>query len=416
MDSSRSINIFDEERKTIFGKIYLANVKNRLRELTNPTNIDCKRWIWELVQNAKDSISGKKTKKEIDIEINVENDLYIFKHNGAPFTKKTLTGLLYKFSEGKKNNEESIGRFGTGFLTTHSLSKTVKLRGDIILKNNSPQGFDITLFREGEDEKLLKGLEQTEKSFVTPIKNDGWTKFEYIANTDRNKEAGKLGIENLKENIAKVMLFCPKIKSLKLNENGQKFLIEKGEIIDCNFKNVQKVIFKFKDGNQSTKSKIFLYLHLEEYNDELTKKFAISRNVRISCAIELDKGNNIIYRNNSTSLFCSLPLIGSESHELPFILDSPDFEPDSERQAILLDGDEINKVTGKITDQGINKMILLKAKDMFKILIEYICQNRIKNRHLLFKGITNVPSVIKFFDYNWYKNHFFYNANKANFT
>ncbi len=154
MDSSSNINIFDEERKSIFGKIYLANVKNRLRELTNPTNIDCKRWIWELVQNAKDSISGKKTKKEIDIEINVDNDLYIFKHNGAPFTKKTLTGLLYKFSEGKKNNEESIGRFGTGFLTTHSLSKTVKLRGDIILKNDSPQGFDITLFREGEDENF----------------------------------------------------------------------------------------------------------------------------------------------------------------------------------------------------------------------------------------------------------------------
>ena len=107
MDISSSNNIFDDERRSIFGKIYLANVKNRLRELTNPSIIDCKRWIWELVQNAKDSISGKNSNKTaVDIEINVENDLYIFKHNGSPFTKKTLTALLYKFSEGKKIMEK----------------------------------------------------------------------------------------------------------------------------------------------------------------------------------------------------------------------------------------------------------------------------------------------------------------------
>ena len=58
MQISNIENIFDDERKTIFGKIYLANVKNRLRDLNNPSNIDCKRWIWELVQNAKDSIFG----------------------------------------------------------------------------------------------------------------------------------------------------------------------------------------------------------------------------------------------------------------------------------------------------------------------------------------------------------------------
>ena len=32
---------------------------NRLRELENPSDNDCKRWIWELIQNAKDSIVGQ---------------------------------------------------------------------------------------------------------------------------------------------------------------------------------------------------------------------------------------------------------------------------------------------------------------------------------------------------------------------
>ena len=230
MDNSSNTNFFDSEKNTIFGKIYLANVRNRLiTELTNPSDIDCKRWVWELVQNAKDSIAGKKDKNLVDIKINVDKDLYIFKHNGASFTKKTLTALIYKFSEGKKNDGESTGRFGTGFLTTHSLSKTVKIKSNIINNNNGlPEGFSITLYREGDNDELLKGLENTEKSFTSPIDNDGWTSYEYKASTSRNIEAGKLGIQNFKENIAKVMLFCPEINTIELNENGKKFLI-KGE-------------------------------------------------------------------------------------------------------------------------------------------------------------------------------------------
>ena len=119
-------NPFEEERSMIFGKVYLANVRNRLRELEYPNDVDCKRWIWELVQNAKDSISNQPNRKDIDIKVKVENDVYSFTHNGSPFTMKTLTALLYKYSEGKLNNGESTGRFGTGFLTTHSLSKHVK--------------------------------------------------------------------------------------------------------------------------------------------------------------------------------------------------------------------------------------------------------------------------------------------------
>ena len=108
-------NPFDKYMRNIFSKIYLANVGNRLRELENPNDIDCKRWIWELVQNAKDSILGQKNKKGVDIEINVENDIYKFMHNGSPFTMETLTALLYKYSEGKRNDYESTGRFELDF-------------------------------------------------------------------------------------------------------------------------------------------------------------------------------------------------------------------------------------------------------------------------------------------------------------
>ena len=406
--SNSTENPFDEERRFILGNIYLANVKNRLRELTNPNEIDCKRWIWELVQNAKDSISGQKDKTSVDIEIEVKNNKYIFKHNGSPFTIRTLTALLYKYSEGKTNNGESTGRFGTGFLTTHSLSKIVKIKGDIIEKNKTnSQGFSIIMYRDGEDKDLLEGLKKTEKSFITPIESDGWTSYEYETFSTRNKEAGKLGIKYFKENIEKVMLFCPEINSIKLNENGKIFSIIRLDMINNILGECKKIILQINDGKLNFR-KTFLYINIEEKNNQLTEKFEKDRNIRICCAIELDKDNNICEDKFSPNLFCSLPLVGSEKHKLPFIINSPDFEPDSERQAILLDGDEINKETGKISDPGINKMILLKAQKMFKSLIDYICKNEIGNRYHLLRGLTSIPDITRFFDTHWYLEHFIY--------
>ena len=398
-------NPFEEEKNNIFGKIYLANVRNRLRELENPNDVDCKRWIWELVQNAKDSISNQPERKDVDIKINVENDIYSFTHNGSPFTNKTLTALIYKYSEGKTNNGESTGRFGTGFLTTHSLSKTVKIKGDIIDRDGEKvKGFSLDLFREGEDQELLEGLKKTEKSY-TLIESTGWTTFEYFAKTARNKEAGKLGIQNFKENIAKVMLFCPEIKSIELNENGNLFIITRGEIDENLIGGCKIMILNQRNGNENIIKK-YLYLNYNEANEELTKRFNIKRKLRICCAIEIDEYNNIIIEEETPCLFCSFPLIGSESIILPFIINSPDFEPDSERQTILLDGEYTNEKTRKISDPGINKMILLKSQNMYKNLVNYICSSEIKSRHLLIRGLKSIPYITRFFDREWYEKNY----------
>ena len=401
-------NLFDAERRKILNKVYLANIRNRLRELENPTDIDCKRWIWELVQNAKDSIANDHDRKFVDIKIKIENDKYYFIHNGSPFTSETLFALLYKYSEGKVNREESSGRFGTGFLTTHSLSKVVKVTGDIIQKIGEPtKGFEIIMYREGKDEELLSELKRTEDSYHTSSKCPGWTTFEYNAKTTRNKEAGKLGIQNFKDNIAKVMLFCPEIRSIELEDNGKLYSFSRGEIKENLFGNCKILILNQHEGNIISKRK-FLYHNIEEQNIQLTEKFKINRNLRICCAIELDKDNNIIIDERTPCLFCSFPLIGSEEFKLPFIINSPDFEPDSERQTILLDGDYISEKTGIISEPGINKMILLKSQEIYKTLCNYICNDKVGNRYLLASGLNLTPNINRFLDKNWYENNFLF--------
>jgi len=120
----------------------------------------------------------------------------------------------------------------------------------------------------------------------------------------------------------------------------------------------------------------------------------------------LDKDNNIIIDQKSPCLYCSFPLIGSESFELPFIINSPDFEPDSERQTILLDGNDVNEESGKISDPGINKMILRRSQEAYKTLIDYICNNDIKSRYLLARGLKSVPYITRFFDREWYEKNY----------
>lgn len=260
------------------------------------------------------------------------------------------------------------------------------------------------MYREGEDKELLEGLKKTEKSFRL-IDSPGWTTFKYHAITSRNKEAGKLGIQNFKENITKVMLFCPEIRSIELNDNGKIISISRGNIIDIIFSDCKRLILYQNEGNYIIRRK-YLFIDTNEYNYELTEKFNTDRNLRICCAIELDEDDKIIIDPNSPCLFCSLPLVGSESFELPFIINSPDFEPDSERQTILLDGKERNEELGKITEPGINKMILLKSQEMFKKLMKYICANDIKNRYLLLRGLKSIPNIERFFDGDWYKKNF----------
>jgi hypothetical protein len=184
-----------DAKSKVFHKMYVANVRNRLRELNEPKDNDCKRWIWELIQNAKDSISKDTNRKTVDIKITVRDKEVKFLHNGSPFTAKAQLGLLYKYSEGKVNNSESTGRFGTGFLTTHTLSKIVSIEGDVYVDDNNSNlcGFSATMYRDGIDEpELLDGVKKMKESMVYTEETNDWTTYTYHLKIEKDSTLDKL--------------------------------------------------------------------------------------------------------------------------------------------------------------------------------------------------------------------------------
>ena len=79
------------------------------------------RWIWELLQNARDTSTDDG--KRLVASVKYGQGELIFQHNGAKFKIKEIAHLIYHGST-KFEDEETIGQYGSGFLTTHLLSPT----------------------------------------------------------------------------------------------------------------------------------------------------------------------------------------------------------------------------------------------------------------------------------------------------
>lgn len=389
----------NEAFNELLNKMYISNVRNRLRQLNEPTENDCKRWIWELIQNAKDSISQNFDKQNVDVKVIVKENEVIFKHNGSPFTAKAQLGLLYKYSEGKVNNSESTGRFGTGFLTTHTLSKIVSIEGDVYTNgNNELCGFSATMYRDGLDEpELLEGVEKMRKSMIYTEELNDWTTYIYYLTTPQNRNALELGLKDFIQNIAQVMLFCKELNTVEIDNNG---VITK--IIKKEPQELSNNIFlsEFKINNSSRK---FIHKYLEEHSDELTKRFKTARNVRLMAAIEIDEENNLVENETAPSHFCVLPLVGSEKHIMPIYLNSPDFEPDSERESLILIGEDMLADKEVVSEGGINRLILKKSIKLYDSLISYLSENKYHKLYLLAKGLKGLPDFEKGFNKEWFK-------------
>lgn len=382
-------------------KMYISNVAKRLRQLNQPSDVDRKRWVWELIQNAKDTIASDPTRNQINVRIEIEGDIVRFRHDGNPFTSDARFGLLYKYSEDKENSE-STGRFGTGFLTTHCLSKVVTIESNMYSNDEKTElcGFSVTMYRDGQIEKeLLEGLDKMEESQKYYGDLFEWTTFTYHVSTDSGRRAIQLGIENFYKHITQTMLFCKELASIELNDNGKITNIIRRPIEEV-APNVMSAIFEIH--GETTSIRRFLYSSYHEYNKELSDRYRADREIRIDAAIEVDENNCIVSHAGNTSHFCVLPLVGIETQlEEPIILNSPDFEPDEERQSLLLSGQNWDEEHNNISEVGINQIIYSKVYSLYDNLVSYLSSNSYGKLYLLANGLKEAKEHDKL-DEKWY--------------
>ena len=391
-----------EDERDLLIDYYVQKVSGRLRQLRSPSENDKKRWVWELLQNAKDCVS--KNMSSVDVEVIVEDEYVTFRHNGDPFTPKALNSLIWQKSGEKRGNAESTGRFGTGFLTTHTLSQNVFVESVLTDNDGVTWGVSVTLCREGErDEELREGIEKTLGSRVyNPNPTSFWTSFKYHLKTSINKESAIAGIISLKGNIFFTLAFADKINSIKLLTKEKTLLVKRSD--ELQIKDIKIIKFSIiEDDIQSSTSVIFA--DANDYNEQLSKKYKKERYLRYSAAIQVSENTKQVLPilNDTPHLYCIFPLIGTEKFHLPVVINSPDFEPVAERDRLLLAGEEFNGEKQEITNEGINKIILLNSIKLYEDILSFLTNMGWGNIHLLAKGARKMPVQERDFDKDWYK-------------
>lgn len=386
----------------VFDKMYITNVEKRLRELNSPSDNDRKRWVWELIQNAKDTIAKDPNRSTIDIRIEVDGDIVRFRHNGAPFTPDARLGLLYKYSEDKEN-QESTGRFGTGFLTTHCLSKVVNIESNMYSDAERKKlcGFSVTMYRDGLiASELIEGLQKMRESEVFYSETFEWTTFTYHVSSESGRQAIKLGIENFRENIAQTMLFCKELSSIVLNDNGKETTIVRKPTV---YLMDDIKLSEFVISGETSLSRRFIHTSYSEHSEDLSKRYRATRNMRIDAAVEVDSEDNLVNIEDKTTFFCVMPLVGIETQlNEPLIVNSPDFEPDQERQSLLLAGITWNEEKDVITETGINQSIYEHILPMYEKIVNYLTNKHYGKLYYLANGLDRTKSHEKL-DREWYK-------------
>ena len=139
------------------------------------------RWLWELIQNARDFPDGS---RPMTIRINVSPKQIIFALSGRDFTEDEILSLILHGST-KQSNLEQLGKFGTGFLSTHLLSKQVWVKGTLCGDDGVRRPFEFELDRSGDDagqvgEAMQQSLGALKRSLVrSGVAPTSWTEYVY---------------------------------------------------------------------------------------------------------------------------------------------------------------------------------------------------------------------------------------------
>lgn len=337
-------------------------VMEHLKPILSKSNNLRHRWMWELLQNASD------LGDDIKAKFIITNDRMQFSHNGKPFSLDEAYNLIMPDStkdDERQHKKSVIGQFGTGFISTHILSKVILISGTIE-DEEQLYSFKFHLDRSERNDKdfLIESIkkseaeyrENLEELFDEYFEDEFQTSFTYFLNNTYSSLNGQEivddGIENFKELIPFVFTFRPQLTEIELIDRRTSLIKWnfKREEVESHIENL--IIIKtvcLKNGR-----------HLE--NKLIGNLIANETEIAFPIEeIEEDKFQILPFPENCPKLFCAFPMIGTSDFNFPVVIHSEKFVPNGER-----DGIEITNYDKENRDR------IIEAKYAFLRLLEII--------------------------------------------
>ena len=347
-----------------------------------------RRWIWELIQNAKD-VSGNNGMVSIEIDFNEDKRYLSFKHDGKCFTTENIVYLISQVSSKERNQSPDngvTGKFGTGFLTTHLLSRKVVVDAFLQDENEPLKKIHILLDRSGETKKEViaavnesfRQLKESKEIDITALEKTGGfnTCFLYELD-DRGMEIAKNGLKSFYVSIPYVFAFVDKINSVRINDS---LYIERGEKHTSENMEAQTIHII----ENESKRKVCVFLYRKEKID-------------LALPIIVKDGQVFIdeYPENVPKLFCDFPLIGTEDFSFPVIINSSYFNPNDPRSGIYL-----TDIDDKVVNE--NKNLIVEALNAYEDLLDYVASHR-------WKYVYNIVHISRQTHKDWLSKEWFKN-------
>lgn len=386
MSSSYSEKI-KELRSTAQETQAAIKIQDKLNELrSKDVVISSYRWIWELIQNAKDctNSSGK-----IDIEVIFDSVQRIveFKHNGKLFATKNIVYLIEQVStKDRTRNSVSTGKFGTGFLTTNLLSPIITISG--LLHDEGDYNiakFQVTIDRSGESlDELKKAIKISCDQLETNTVNISNIIDEKAMNTVFAYHLDETGVNVAKVGLENFLITAPYVFAFVSELNKITVTIDK----------VDTVYTRDKVGTTQSVNTFVSRIQKNESPDKINIFTIQDGTLMLAAEIKQYNQKNYIvqYSENLPRLFCDFPLLGTHDFSFPVVINSRSFDPTEPRNGIYLKGPNAEQ----------NKNILKDACSLYASMIGYFLDN----------GYEDIFNVVKlsqivsndWIDEEWYNN------------
>ena len=332
---------YDEIRNSVLDEIRNQGLKenNALRVYTylksneRARNRRLPRWIWELLQNAHDASTAHE--ELLIVNIKYSPGELVFSHNGSSFKVKQIFNLIYHGST-KADEEEAIGEYGSGFLTTHLLSPEIRVLGQLDDEQDNKRWFDFCLTRKSDSPgELLELMDEAWEDFKKPLPNEEsslsnsfTTQFVYPITGAEAEEAVEKGIETLKQCAPLVVVFNPKFSVIDINDHGETLCFKAIERPPMDTTEIQEITVEAHKSGNPSKNKYLL---------------ALSDDKKTSVAAPLESnssGSVCQFVENMPRLFKAFPLVGTELFSFPAVVNSFKFTVTEARDDVYLGQDE----------------------------------------------------------------------------
>lgn len=388
MDETPSINR-DEILNNAKIESELSDLKQHadkmIRGFENFNNFSSNRAVWELVQNACDLTTN------CEVIIDYVNG-FSFTHNGKPFTTKSFISLIKQVSGkyGEESDIPEVGKYGTGFLTTHTFGRKFRINSILEANNTFFEIKDFLIDRSPKEWKALSENIRTQKENVYQLIRHGEilsnpeikTTFTFLPETDQERSYIAESSKDLEDYVPIVLTINNRLKKVKIILNDSETLFERVEKVKVeNDRGIE--LYKTSISKNGTNKVLYSII---ETNDQIEVILPINEN------LELFQFSERVAR-----LFLYYPLIGSENFGLNFIINCNQFLPTEPRDGIHL---QSNKDQVKEQEEANRKTIEKASQLIFDFLKSNVLNvsNPLLYAKINFKRNTDNNLLNKYFE------------------